>query len=462
MIKYRTRIVESHSHGSRGQSFMLKTIGGGPTLPPTVTCTPTACAVYRPGPNINDGPQVRSMVERRPVLEVSVDGGAFTSVNISSPEHFMTFLLTGQLDFIKPVIDEIPKESVVTLLKPDMYKQAYFTPYVVDIPYDPDISEEDKAAFYGRMADFAMDVFGINPKSEDFDQYTVPIVPYSSDGTIIGRTKRWKIQDIYGNLLPSGTLGYTTDPHPSEFKLRRGNTMDDIYDAVIPFAPSDTHTSMSCAVASKPLPEMACIPTTHTFTPTINPANKSCNAFLLSITYFEPNNDGYENTVVVAVNTIANSDGMGESIDIDGDIFIEQVTLIDANATPLDVFLKFHDFDKVPGAIGFGSGHRSFDAMLRVNEQTSEVTIAGMFDPAAVMGNMPSPMLRRPRYNYIVIEANEGDNKVVNSSHTSIRFNMIDPAILPSGVKCYTTEQFGQEITVVSCLQLKSYLNMQM
>lgn len=460
MIKYRTRIVESRSHGSRGHSFMLKTIGGGPTLPPVVTCTPTAWAVYRPGPSISDGPQMRNMIEQRALLEVSVNDGAFTVVDIPSPEHLTVFLLTGQLDFIKPVIDEIPKETVVTLLTPDMYKQAYFTPYMIDIPYNPDITEEDLNAFIGRMSDFAMDVFGINPESEDFDQYSVPFVPYSSDGAIVGRTKRWKVQDLYGNMLPYIALGYTTDPHPSEFKLRRGTTMNDIYDAIIPFAPSDTHTSMSCAVASKPLPEMMCIPSTHTFTPTINPANQSCDAFLLSITYFESNYEDYENTIVVAVNTITNSDGMGEWIDIDGDISIDQVTLIDANATPLEVFLKFHDFDKVPGAIGFGSGYTSFDAMLRVNEQTSEVTIAGMFDPAAVFDNMPSEMMQRRYYNYTVIEANEENDKVVNSSNTSIRFNMIDPAILPDGVKCYTTEQFGQEITVVSCLQMESYFNM--
>lgn len=459
MIKYRTRIVESRSHGARGQSFMLKTIGGGPTLPPVVTCTPTATAVYRPGSGISEGPQMRSLIQQRSVLEVSVDGGAFTVVDVPSSEHFMLFLMTGQFDFIKPVIDEIPKETVVTILKPDMYKQAYFTPYLIGIPYNPDVREEDVTAFHDRMTEFTIDVFGIDPEGEVFDQYSVPVAPYSSDGTIIGRTKRWKVQDLYGDLFPHIALGYTTDPQPSEFKLRRGSTMNDMYDAVIPFAPSDTHTSMSCAVASKQLPEMSCIPSIHTFTPTINPANQSCNAFLLSITYFEPNNDGYENTVVVAVNTIGNSDGMGERIDIDGDIFINQVTLIEADATPLEVFLKFHDFDKVPGAIGFGAGYTSFDAMLRVNEQTSEVTIAGMFDPAAEFDNNPMEVRRR-YYNYSVIEANEEGDKTVNANHVSIRFNMIDPGILPDGVKCYTTEQFGQEVTVVSCLKMESYNNM--
>lgn len=463
MIKYRTRVIEQITHGARSSSALIKTIGGGVVVPPTITCTPTATTVFSaPGLNHNVGPQMRRIEERKYTLDVSINDEPFVTHVFYNPMDFLTILMTGRLNQWDSLIDGVDKETVVTALNPELQKMPYLFPFMIPTGDETDevISREEQAAIISRMSAMMMDVFGLDITSDGINDTLMPIAGYDSNGAFIGKTKTWTYAELFGgflnNIYPSGLY---QNPASNKITFRRGTGYDDCYDAVVQNAEQDTCTMMSCSTTYFGLPAMTCIPTKHTFKPTITPASLDCEGFALSMTFVNRGGNmeraiGGNDAIFVAT-TETDPDHPDEAKIYDfGDVRTKRTTLITTDDDALTVFLSLPDTNKIPGIKTIGDGYNSANVRCVLDPSTGNLTLSGMFDEYAIEGR------RTPYQRYNVIVDNEDHEKSVEQEHCEVTFNVIAPEGLPAGLKCYVTEQFGEPVHLTSCLAMHSRRNM--
>lgn len=489
MIKYRTKLIESNTHGVRGGSYLIKTLGDL-TPPPPIACVPFGNLQFTPNGLMNQievdfGPQSASY-EIQPMnsdgiilvdgddggeiipigmssITMSVNDGPFVTKYLDNPLDAYTIIMSGNPNVFSEPPEDIPPQSIATQLQNvNGISVVFVIGALLAMEFANNGSQEDME----YVSEIHSDVFGTELDMLSPNALT-GIVGLSSNGEMIGSTNNWNLIDIYNKIndlnsanseIPTVNQELFVTERETKVTYKRTNIDGDVYNGVFNNVDDNELTVSSCSMIGPEKPTYSCIPTVKTFTPTVGVSLVADAAAFVVRVRIDKDWGGGE-TSTYYVNRVITSMGLDGNFGfLDG---ITQMYYLDPSATPADVFkLLFGVFDLrtegsqldasvISGVSGIGEDNNMCNLLTEYDEVNNVGTISGIFDEAAVVPEMPFGIMYTTKYPF-------WRNVYAEPSVTKITLEMVDDLAMPAYAKCYITEQFGEEIVLDSCLLLTS------
>lgn len=425
-------------------------------------------------PPSNDGPTDRGAGFS---IQLSSNDGPFEIIRTANPEELLIILLCGS-NLNIPAPDGIDPLSIITRQLGSGISINFFMVLLLSGFFGPTGDDVTMAAMYE-------DLFG-EPFTETDPLAPTSLMGFSSSATLIGKSKNWDFLEFM-NTTPSEpplnsdgvpvdmgqVIQFQAVEKETKVTYKRSNDLNDVYSLLFGKNTPNQVTITSCSSITPKTYPLTCIPTVKRFTPTVRiQMNDAKGALALRVVYSIERHGAQgiyteENIACYVLTT----DGEGLDFYSNQNFPYPTVAKVNEDITAASVFKMlfgvsadndhpirgplpengelpdFSPTNAISGVSGIGA-LTTCHLLSDYNEDTNVGSIAGIFDEFATINNTEDNV------PYHAMLDNVPSYIGGYSCVTSVRLEKIPNVQLPYYAKCYVTEQFGEDVTLQSCLGL--------
>lgn len=463
-VTYPNRVIDKLTHGKSSSAY-IKTFRGNPE--------PIGCIASGDIPLSLTG--LEMFQGSSITMTVAGTDGVFKTITLNEPEEVLNIFVGGVDKTGGEGSLQIDPRTIITLNPTTENSSLCFLSSLVFLQIVVGMAPiPDELKF--KISEFYIDVFGEIPNVEQPENLILHTLGIGTDGIVVGKTKSWNVLDLYTEMMSelSGTdmPDFTVVNTESKLTIKSSGEQDTFYNDIIQHNGQSQLSVNSCVKLAPKTSPFTCIPTVKTFKPTVSPVlNDGYAAVVLKVVYtVEYMNDGqidtddYHKYIIITNNPednffynyerFPNSDIYEISDEIDAATTFKMLFSVSPpeDLSPLPLTIEdmngseaYHATNKIYNVSGIGT-NRTCHILSEYDAANDLGTIAGIFDPLAT--DPP------PRFNAeYMLKTNVPGYIYGHRQVTSVKFEEVD-TMLPYYAKCYVTEQFGEDVTLQSCLGL--------